>query len=392
MAKKRKNKKIGFLAAFTLSVVALVSGCLVGFCAKTFVLAETYEIPTTEKFTQSSAQSGINVETVKQKDLSIHFLQLGNKYTGDCTFIKAGEVEILIDAGSRADSVQSIYDYVNPYIDGDLDYVIVTHAHQDHYAGFATSANVDSLFDKIKVNTVVKFAKTNQKDTSKLYSNFKRELEETKTKNGTVVYDVKQCFNELDGAKRTYALGDGLELEFLYQKFYDKKASTENDYSVCCMINQTVDGGEYHYLFTGDLEKEGELSLVEENDLPQVKLYKAGHHGSKTSSSNELLQVVRPETVCVCACAGSSEYTVKNENQFPTQAFIDRVSEHTRDVFVTSLCIDYEKGQFAPMNGDIVYTATLSGEAKLFFSHDTTPLYQSDWFKTNRTMPPKWKT
>ena len=41
-------------------------------------------------------------------DMQVHFLELGNKYTGDCTYIKAGESDILIDAGSRTSSVETI--------------------------------------------------------------------------------------------------------------------------------------------------------------------------------------------------------------------------------------------------------------------------------------------
>ena len=41
-------------------------------------------------------------------DLDIHFLELGNKYTGDCTYINAGGVDILIDAGSKTSSIPHI--------------------------------------------------------------------------------------------------------------------------------------------------------------------------------------------------------------------------------------------------------------------------------------------
>ena len=37
--------------------------------------------------------------------ITFHFLELGNKYTGDCTFIQAGDVDILIDAGSKVSSI-----------------------------------------------------------------------------------------------------------------------------------------------------------------------------------------------------------------------------------------------------------------------------------------------
>lgn len=389
MAKRLKKINKG-LVAF-LCVIALIFGAALGYAAKTFVFTTTYEIPATVKKPSFSSGKGYTAEQIKEYDLSVHFIELGNKYTGDCTFIKVGKTEILIDAGSRQSSVNAICDYVTPYIEDGLDYVIVTHAHQDHYAGFATNENAESVFDKLKPKTVITFAKTNQKESSALYKNFKRELKETVERSGTKVYTAMECYAEENGARRTYSLGDNTELEILYQKYYEQAAKTENDYSVCAMINQTTSDGVYRYLFTGDLEKDGEESLAESNNLGTVKLYKAGHHGSKTSSSEKLLAAIKPEVVCVCACAGSSEYTSKNENQFPTQAFIDRVAVYTEKVYVTSLCVDYEKGEFTSMNGNIVYSAKKDGKTKMYFSASDTPLYLTDWFKSNRTAPQPWQ-
>lgn len=389
MAKRIKKINKG-LVAF-LCVIALIFGAALGYAAKTFVFTTTYEIPATVKKPAFSSGTGYAAEQIKEYDLSVHFIELGNKYTGDCTFIKVGKTEILIDAGSRQSSVNAICDYVTPYIEDRLDYVIVTHAHQDHYAGFATNENVESVFDKLNPKTVITFAKTNQKESSALYKNFKRELKETVERSGTKVYTAMECYAEENGAQRTYSLGDNTELEILYQKYYEQAAKTENDYSVCAVINQTTSDGVYRYLFTGDLEKDGEESLAESNNLGTVKLYKAGHHGSKTSSSEKLLAAIKPEVVCVCACAGSSEYTSKNENQFPTQEFIDRVAVYTEKVYVTSLCVDYEKGEFTSMNGNIVYSAKKDGKTKMYFSASDTPLYLTDWFKSNRTAPQQWQ-
>ncbi len=389
MAKRLKKINKG-LVAF-LCVIALIFGAALGYAAKTFVFTTTYEIPATVKKPSFSSGTGYAAEQIKEYDLSVHFIELGNKYTGDCTFIKAGKTEILIDAGSRQSSVNAICDYVTPYIEDGLDYVIVTHAHRDHYAGFATSENVESVFDKLKPKTVITFAKTNQKESYERYKNFKRELKETVDKNGTKVYTAMECYAEKNGAQRTYSLGENTELEILYQKYYEQAAKTENDYSVCAMINQTTSDGVYRYLFTGDLEKDGEESLAESNNLGTVKLYKAGHHGSGTSSSEKLLAAIKPEVVCVCACAGSSEYTLKNEKQFPTQEFIDRVAVYTEKVYVTSLCVDYEKGEFTSMNGNIVYSAKKDGKTKMYFSASDTPLYLTDWFKSNRTAPQQWQ-
>ena len=112
-------------------------------------------------------------------EMSIHFLELGNAYTGDCTFIQVGTVDILIDAGSRTESIPTIAKFVKEHMKDDkLDYVIVTHAHQDHYAGFATGANTESLFDMFQIGTIIDFARTNQKEDSTMYSNYLRERQE----------------------------------------------------------------------------------------------------------------------------------------------------------------------------------------------------------------------
>jgi len=341
MARRNKlNSSIAIACAFLFFVV----GAIAGIVGKIYLNStESYYIPPTEKATQQIAEGSIDVNLVKEKDLSIHFLELGNKYTGDCTFIKVGDTEILIDAGSRASSIDPIYNYINPYIEDDkLEYVIVTHAHRDHYACFATSDFNDSLFGKLdcEIGTVIKYSNTNQ-TTAKMFQYFNENIDELKS-NGTKVVTALDCYNNTNGGQRTYDLGNNVELQILYQQYYEENAHSENDYSVCCMINQN----DKHYLFTGDLEETGESSLVDSyydeygTDLPKVALYKAGHHGSKTSSSSKLLKKIEPDVVCICCCAGSSEYTQTNENQFPTQEFIDRIASYTDKIYVTTLSID----------------------------------------------------
>ena len=89
-------------------------------------------------------------------DLSFHFLELGNAYTGDCTLVKIGNTEVLIDAGSKTSSIPTIKAYLDDQItDNTIEYVIVTHAHEDHYAGFATSENTSSIFDMYTVGTII---------------------------------------------------------------------------------------------------------------------------------------------------------------------------------------------------------------------------------------------
>lgn len=391
MAKKKINK----LASVISSIFALILGFIASFVLFTYLsLPESYFIPDKVEGSSFGGSSvGIDASVVKENDLSIHFLELGNKYTGDCTLIDIGETEILIDAGSKASSVPVIFDYISDYVDGKLDYVVVTHAHEDHYAGFATNSGTDSLFDLFEVDTIIEFAKTNQTQSKKLYANYLRERD-AEIENGAKCFTALECVNGTTNAKgeqaqRVFSLGDEskkIEMEILYQKFYEEQSDTENNYSVCLMINQN---DKNHYLFTGDLEKEGEESLVadEKNTeyLTEVTLYKAGHHGSKTSSSDALLSKIKPKIVCVCCCAGSSQYTSKNENQFPTQEFVSRVKNYTDKIYVTSLCVNYQENKFESFNGTIVVCGNSANtDFKLMFSNNNTILKDTDWFKANR--------
>lgn len=311
--------------------------------------------------------------------LSIHFLELGNKYTGDCTYIKAGDVDILIDAGSRKDSATTITNYVNKYCtDGTLEYVIATHAHQDHIAGFVGSNN-QGIFDVYRIGTLIDFPREGV--SSQIYDNYQTKRSNIIAK-GTKHYTALEWWKEEKGLTKSIEIADGITMNVLYQKYYETNTSNENDYSVCVMFSQ----GENHYLFTGDLEKSGEESLVASNNLPKVKLYKAGHHGSKTSSNTSLMSVIQPEIVCVCCCAGSSEFNAAPLNTFPTQDFINRVAPYTDKIYVTSLSVSYSGNQTVSMNGNIT-VSSLGKEVTVTCSNNNTILKETEWFKANRTWP-----
>lgn len=345
-----------------------------------------------------------NATAISDKELSIHFLELGNKYVGDCVYIKAGDTDILIDAGSRQNSAETITKYINQYVtDGKLEYVIATHAHQDHIAGFVGTQKAKGIFEAFEIGTIIDFALTNQKLTTDkgantLYGNYV-EKRNAAVANGANRYSAADCYNNANGASGKYQLSDNIELEVLYNYYYENKSSDENNYSVCVMINQKIDeNNTNHYFFSGDLEKEGEEKLAEHygSSLPQCKLYKAGHHGSKTSGSPALMAALKPEYVCICTCAGTSEYTEANDNQFPTQQFVNNVARYTDKVYVTTQADFYcdkgwsSKGTVKPMNGNVVFTCD-NGNVLMYFSNNDTKLKDTDWFKEKRTCPDEWK-
>ncbi len=328
-------------------------------------------------------------------DLQIHFLELGNNYTGDCVYINAGGTDILVDAGSRKASAATIKAYLDEYVtDGKLEYVIATHSDQDHISGFVGSSDVPGIFESYEIDMLIDF--TQVVNETQLYGDYLEERQAL-VDGGTTHYTALECYNNEGGAQRAFELSDGIVMNILYNYYYDHTSSDNNNYSVCFQIEQ----GDKKFLFTGDLEEEGEERLVEYNELSQVELFKAGHHGSKTSSNDILLDIIQPKMVVVCCCAGSVEYlqsgTQNLHNSFPTQDFINRVSKHTELVYVTTrgeIVYDEEKGRYVDngygsMNGNVVVTSNKNG-VTVECSNNNTILKDTDWFKSNRDMPSAW--
>jgi beta-lactamase superfamily II metal-dependent hydrolase len=310
--------------------------------------------------------------------VEVNFVYLDTYNTGDCTYIKAGDTDILIDAGAIKSSAKVIKEYLDTKVtDGKLEYVIATHAHEDHIAGFVGTSKIDGIFESYKIGTLIEFAKTNS--TSTLYSDYceARDLALAENKMD-YAYTALQCVKETDGAKKSYTIAEGTTLEILYQKYYENKASSENDYSVCCLIKQ----GSYNYLFTGDLEESGEISLVDSNSLPKCHLFKGGHHGSDTSNKDYLLDVIDPDVICLCCCAGSDEYA----QSFPYQETINRYAKHTDQIFATTVATDITNNSYAPLNGTITYRRE-KDEYTVVGSNNSIILKETDWFKANRTWP-----
>ncbi|MDE7264906.1 MAG: MBL fold metallo-hydrolase, partial [Clostridia bacterium] len=353
-----------------------------------------------------------NLEDIGEADFSIHFLELGNRYAGDSLLIKCGDTEVLIDAGSRQASASTIKEYVDDYCeDGILEYVIATHADQDHISGFVGLAGNPrtGILYQYEIGTIIMFDNVKpDKEDGALYNNFLSAVDYAK-ENGANVYTASQCYDMTDGAQRQYYLDEAqtLSINILYNYYYyNVDRNDENNHSVVTLLTQEKSDGNKYYLFTGDLEEDGESRMVdhysvasnsrsEYDILPEVELYKAGHHGSKTSSTEKLLSVIKPKYVTVCCCAGSPEYTKTDENTFPTQIMIDNVSKYTDQIYVTTLATDLPEvtnGTFASqsgynytsMNGNIVFYCK-GGTLKLYCSNNYTLLKDTDWFKEHRT-------
>lgn len=357
-------------------------------------------------------------------------MELGNANTGDCTYIKVGDNDILIDAGSAKGSAATITSYLedssrgDDYVkDGKLEYVIATHAHNDHISGFVGNTKTgeaggkDGILYHFKVDHLLDFSYYD--NGSKSFDNTLTSLPSSETSVTTAIYEnyvlarnyaisqgtnwktAGQVWNSGNEADRVISLGEGVSLKLIYNYFYDHTSSDvasldasytksgfsdQNDDSVCVLLSQ----GSKNFLFTGDAEAYAEHSLVKYNTLPEVELFKGGHHGSYTASGTELLAQIKPKMVCICCCAGNQEYAKTASHSFPAQEMIDRVAPYTSRVYVTTLGDWNDSSVYSSFNGNICVYYSSSGEESLKCSNNNTILKDTDWFKANRTVPSAW--
>ncbi|WP_239644550.1 ComEC/Rec2 family competence protein [Enterococcus crotali] len=99
------------------------------------------------------------------------------------------------------------------------------------------------------------------------------------------------------------------------------------------------------FLFTGDLEREGEKRLIEQYPGLKVDVLKAGHHGSKTSSDSLFIQKIDPENA-VISCGRNNRF------KHPHEETLTVLKQANIDIFQTNKngMIYYEWTPFSNMS------------------------------------------
>lgn len=87
--------------------------------------------------------------------------------------------------------------------------------------------------------------------------------------------------------------------------------------------------GELDLLVTGDMDRMTERQLLAAYRLPDLEILIAGHHGSRYSTSEELLEALQPETACVSV--GSNSYG------HPSEEVLERLARQGCAVWRTDL-------------------------------------------------------
>lgn len=213
-------------------------------------------------------------------NLKIYFIDVGQ---GDSTLIiTPHNKKILVDGGG---SLNEQYDVgkntLIPYLldrnVSKIDYMIISHFDQDHVGGLIT------VLEEMTVNCVII---SRQVENSTQYEEFKSIVEE-KDINVLIV----KAGNRINIEKNLY-------FQILHPT---EETITENAMNNNAMVAKLV-YNDFSMLFTGDIEEIAEKAIIERykgSNILKSTCLKVAHHGSKTSSTEEFLELVSPEIALI---------------------------------------------------------------------------------------------
>ena len=223
----------------------------------------------------------------EDEPLEIRFIEMQQVY-GDSVFIKKGNVEILIDSGYEYDgnTVKQIVEQYCP--DNRLDMLMLSHSDGDHIDGLS---NALSVVDNISL--MIDYGGQGSSNTVK--QTRKKVVDE-----GGTYHSAYDCVNGVDGASNIYYLTEDFYVEVLNTGNYVTKdaSSAGNAKSVVVIFHYK----DFSFFTGGDLTTASEADLIKNEDLPEVTLFKAHHHGSNGSNSQDLLDILNPKAVAISAC------------------------------------------------------------------------------------------
>lgn len=266
------NKKTKKFTALILSAVVVF--------ASLFVTAAPYlgidGVPTWKDIFENT---GVNEENDPgDMPLSIHFINVGQ---GDCIFVKSDDGNILIDAGEKGNE-SVINDYLGSLKVTNIDYVVATHPHSDHIGG------LPGVIDEFEIeNIIMPRLPKSITPTTKTYEN----LLDSAAGSGAKIIAAKP------GAQ--YNLG-GLTMTVL------GPIKTDGDLNNMSVVTRITYGGK-SFVFMGDAETDEENDILASGDKLDSDVIKIGHHGSSSSTGDELLKAVTPD-VAVIMCGEGNSY------------------------------------------------------------------------------------
>lgn len=225
------------------------------------------------------------------QDMLVHYINVGQ---ADATLLEFSDEEdsytMLIDTGNW--NATEVVDYLHAENISAIDIITITHPHADHIG----------QLDKI-INTF---------DVSEVWMN-------GEISNAEVFERALAAIEDHDIDYYEPTIGDLFDIGPVAVKILhpDSLSGGTNDNSIAIRLQY----GDISFLFTGDGELQAERSMLSRGENVQADILHVGHHGSKTSTSEEFLTAVNPAIAIYSA-------GIDNKYGHPDQEVVDRINSH----------------------------------------------------------------
>ena len=246
----------------------------------------------------------------KPQLLEVNFFDVGQ---GEAIFIETpSRHQILIDGGPSSLILEKLAESL-PFWDRTIDLIILTHPEHDHLAGLI------EVLKRYKVENI-------------LWTGVLRDTAEYKEwvkliKDEGAKIKIAQASQRINLS--TYEVNRYIDILYPFENLEGQELENSNNTSIVAKLIF----GENSFLFTGDAYKSVEKKLVDkETDLASDVL-KVGHHGSKTSNSEEFIEKVSPEIAVI---------SVGKDNPYhhPHQETLDTLEKYGIKILRTDLNSD----------------------------------------------------
>ena len=265
------RNKLGMILGLVLLITSLLTGCGAPNAAN-----------------QPAAQNEEKAASVdKNNELTVTMLNVGQ---GDAILIKTAEQTVLIDT-SDLDEQEKLRAELKKAQVKRIDKLILTHPHADHIGGVEGVVLKDYEVGEVYDNGMP--------SKSKIYLRYMKIIKQRNIPRHALT------------AGEVLNFGGGVSFKVLSppKDVVEKGSKSTDNHDP---NNESVVGklifGNFSMMFTGDAEQQAEKVMVDNfaGDLRST-LLKAGHHGSKTSSSAAFLRAVQPEGVLI-SCGAGNDY------------------------------------------------------------------------------------
>lgn len=240
--------------------------------------------------------------------LKVHYIDVGQ---ADSILIELPNNEVMLIDGGTYKMGKTVVDYLKQHKVTKIDYLVNTHPHGDHVGGLISVVEDDELeigniyMTKAFDNAVPRFIEFTE------FLDSKR-IEPIETMAGDILLD-----ETVDGKK--------LKIKCVGPCKLDTKEFNNDS------IVLKLEYGMTSYLFMGDAEAEEEQDILNSGEDISCDVYKVGHHGSNTSTTQKFLNAVKPKSAVITADVS------ENSSGLPAETILTRLQKSNADIYRTDL-------------------------------------------------------